>query len=50
MIIYAGPDDPASFEDARHLIQKRGYIKDQVSMYRENGLILIKAKLNLPAK
>lgn len=50
MIIYAGPDDPASFQDAKALIQARGYTKDQVRMYRENDLILIEAKKDIASR
>ena len=50
MIIYAGPDDPASFEDAKALIQSRGYTKAQVRMYRKNEMLLIEALVNITAK
>ena len=47
MIIYAAPDDRQSFDEAVALIKARGYGKQQVRMFRHDGLLMLEALVAL---
>lgn len=47
MIIFAAPDDKASFNEAVALIKARGYSKSQIRMFREDGLLMLEALVAL---